>query len=596
MLLLAGSAAGQSPAPPPLPDLDVVSIALTPRYPAPTVREIEGVQRAVNPATGQPLASGELQRLQQWPRPGEMVTATARVLNRGAGPSGAFHFRWLLNRKVAAEGRLEGLAPGALATAETTQLAVGGTGIRECTLQPGTWTDLTLPFKWKRGQSLRLEVKLEDPKAQELQPEPDPRPETTSPRGNNSLEMRTDALPFLVTVSRRAYNTWAALRAPGRTAGFEDWIQGQFEVANSRLQGSAYPEAPQGVEQLLRIDRILILPDGEADAPLQANAAAGGWDGLWEYEDARRPSEDAALPGGDLDPALGRSLLRQLGIVDLAGLTVLPEQVRIGGPAVLAGFVQPEISLSETLPEHTVLALNRLAGRRRGFRGTYLLDLPQSARLRVLDNNGRTLPDAEVSVYQKSGESVSPEPIAAGTTNPAGTFPLPNRPAGGPAADDGSALRPNPFGALTPDAGNGLLLVVIRARGHSELAWLPVTAFNLARWHGQSREAVFDLRTRIPAAGAPPPPFRVAAAPEVVDGQRGFRISWSAPEAKEVGGYILYRAQYPTYAWERVGAVTFLRSSLFDPFTDSRAVRYAVAAVDHEGDESGLAEVTVRGR
>lgn len=595
LLLLAGAAAGQPPTPAALPDLEVAYISLTPRYPAPTVREIDGVQRAVDPSTGQPLPAGAWERTQKWPRPGETITATARVLNRGTAPSGPFRYRWVLNRKEVGEGRHEGLAPGCRASEETRGVEIAGAQVPECELQPGTWVEISQPFKWKKGQTLRLEVRLEDPKAAELAPEPDPRSELSPRRDNNVLEERTDALSFLVAISRRAYNTWAELRAPGRHPGFEQWIQSQFDVVSGRLQASAYPSAPEGVEQPIRIDRILVLPDRQDSSLLAERRAAAGWDGFWMYDAPRRPSDDAAIAASDLDPALGRSLLRQLGVASLGRLTILPEQVRIGGEPVLAGFVQQEITLSDStiLPEHATLALNRLAGHRRGFRGTYLLDLPQAARLQVLDNNGRTLPDVEIAVYRKSGGEIDPKPIAAGVTNSAGTFPLPNRAVQPVRTDDGFELRPNPFGQVDPDGGNGLLLVSLRGRGFSEWQWLPITAFNLAHWRRQDREALFDLRTRIPSIAAPPPPSKLSAERAAVDGAGGIRLEWAAPAAREVGGYVIYRGEYPTYAWERIGAVTLLGRSYFDPSAGTHPVRYGVAAVDLDGNESGLAEITV---
>jgi hypothetical protein len=591
--LLAAGAAAQTPDSA-LPDLDVTWISVSPRYPAYTVREVEGLPRVVDPATDKVLPPDEADRIQRWPHSGEDVTATARVVNHGSAPAGGFHYKWSLNGKVVAEGRCDGLAADCQATAETSELKVGNLGLRECALAAGSWVDLTLPFKWKKGQALRLEVKLEDANAKEQGAAPDPKSELPPIRNNNTLEERTDALSFLIAVPRSSYNAWAKLRSAGRTAGFEDWVQGQMEALRGRLASSIYPEAPQGVDLPIRVDRISVLADGENPLQLADEAAPAGWDGAWFYPDTRVPAEDAAENPTDLDGVFEATLLRQMGVADLDRLVLLPDQVHLQPPA-LAGFIPVEavISANNPLPEHMVLGLNRTAGKRRGFRGSYALDLPRQCRLRVLDNNGRIIPEAKIELFQKGDTGIRPEPLSTGMTNSEGTYPIPNRPAKAFKTADGFELVDNPFGQLTLLADNGVLLAAVTVGEQRELFWLPITRFNLAQWHGQGKQAVIELRTRFPAIASPAPPEGLTVKPAREVDQDGMRLEWKPAAGSEIGGFAVYRASYPTYQWERLAAVTRLRSRFFDPSVPDQPTRYAVAAITLDGDESALTEVTV---
>ena len=72
-------------------------------------------------------------------------------------------------------------------------------------------------------------------------------------------------------------------------------------------------------------------------------------------------------------------------------------------------------------------------------------------------------------------------------------------------------------------------------------------------------------------------------------------LSWTPSTSKGVAAYFVYRGQYPGFVWERVGTVTSQRSAyldeVFPPLGGTLRVRYAVSAVDLQGNESGLARV-----
>lgn len=583
----AGGAATQAPEG--RPDLDVAYLSLAPRYPAYDITIAAGVPLLLDPGKREPLPPDGRDPVRRWPKKGEEITATGRVVNHGSLASGPFRYTWLVDGKKVESGQHAGLAPTCMAESETTAWRLEGGGLRQALLRPGTFVDLSFSFSWKTGR--RVELRLEPAGVG---------PEELSVT-NNVREERADSLAFVVLVRRGLYNRWAERAEAEGSRSFEDWVQLQFSALRQKLERSAYAAAPGGVRQPLRVDLIRVLDDAETAATFDELRAPNGWDGFLDFSDP----EEAVAPADRIDWELLRGVTRQLGLVELSALRVLPEANAVkdaaGQPAGL-GFAPASSFGYEDglLPEHSVLALNRLEGTRRGYPGIYLYDVPRACRLRVLDNNGRAVPDAELSVYEARSGKVEDERIAGGKTDLNGEWPLPSRPAPSVRTPNGFELTDNPFGKIDLSGGNGLLLVRIVARGETEFQWLPITLFNSAFWRGQTALATFDLRTRIPALQAPLPPTQLQV-PRGSIAIEQVPLSWTPSPSPGVAAYFIYRAQYPGFEWERVGSSVGQRGSytdeVFPPLGGTLRVRYAVSAVDLQGNESGLArlpgEVTV---
>lgn len=565
------------------PDLDVAYLSLEPRYPAYDTVITEGVPLLLDAATREPLPPNGKDPVRRWPKKGEQLIATGRVVNHGTAPTGPFRYVWLVDGKKVATGQHAGLAPDCAAEADTTEWRLAGAKLRQARLRPGTYVDFSHPFSWKKGQ--RIELRLEPAGVG---------PEELSV-ANNSREERTDALAFVVLVRRSAYNRWAQLATPDAPRSFEDWMQLQFSALYQKLERSAYASAPGGVRQPLRIDLIRVLDDAEPAASFDEVSAANGWDG---YVDSAG-SPDPATQIGRVDWELLRGVARQLGLVDLAALRVLPEANAVkdaSGQLAAIGY-QPASAFGYEdglLPEHSVRALNRLEGTRRGYPGIYLYDVPRACRLRVLDNNGRAVPDTELSVFEARAGAIEDHPVAEGKTDTNGEWTLPNRPAPPVRTPNGFELTANPFGKIDLNGGNGLLLVRIAARGETEYQWLPITTFNSAFWRGQTALATFDLRTRLPMPQSPAAPTQVKGPPSGIAVEQ-VPLSWTPSADQKVVAYFIYRGRYPGYDWERVGSVPAQRPRYSDeaapPLGGSVRLRYAVSAVDLQGNESGLARL-----
>jgi hypothetical protein len=184
-----------------LPDLDVASIARLPRY--------DYDQPKNNPAEGDP------------------VVFSARIANRGGVPSGPFSYTWSVDGRPAASGQHPGLN-----AAQSDQLSF------QWTWQPGEHT-VALSLE---GQEGIVEVSA----------------------GNNRLEDRTDALALGLWVEQSVYD-WFNLQQAGLALGgvsWDNWAQRQVRVWNKMFAEAVTPLTPQGVIERVRLDKVVVVPDG----------------------------------------------------------------------------------------------------------------------------------------------------------------------------------------------------------------------------------------------------------------------------------------------------------------------------------------------
>src|ERR1041385_5032339 len=84
-----------------LPDIDVLYIERTPRYPGYRpdydLPGHQGVPILVNPKTRKPLTPAEAKAIKRWPAAGEEVTFTAHIQNRGNAEAPAWEYSWLID-------------------------------------------------------------------------------------------------------------------------------------------------------------------------------------------------------------------------------------------------------------------------------------------------------------------------------------------------------------------------------------------------------------------------------------------------------------------------------------------------------------------
>ena len=96
-------------------------------------------------------------------------------------------------------------------------------------------------------------------------------------RANNVRDHRTDALYLDVAVHPLVDAAFA--RRPNLVGSwsFADWMQAQVDTMNANLAASAYPSAPHGAVDQVRIDRILVTEDVGGDTVTSTLDFDGRW-------------------------------------------------------------------------------------------------------------------------------------------------------------------------------------------------------------------------------------------------------------------------------------------------------------------------------
>lgn len=415
------------------PDLAVVMIQRTPEYERYDTRgQAEaGIQDdAEVPATFK-AANGDGKR---WPDDGEEVVYRAVVKNVGTAPAEPFEGQWFVRELPdALIGYSKPLAPGESTTFEIkTPFRSSHTDHR---LQP---------------VSLRLFVKAGDLDG-----------------GNDELEVQQAALALGFTVTPEAVESWKQ-----KGIAYEVAIQRAVHRWNEVLSRySRFSFAPAGSLERVRAQGITVGSEAPVNLKNDGDILVG--------------------PDTNLDQAIARAC----GLVDLTpagllagsmtadGFAVPPAPDRFGGvlgggeirsDALLAPsfafphdrfvdvFADPDKhAVGAGLSATDVYALNRNLGRRRGFTGDYLYDVPGSVLVTFIDPSGKRLANQEISAYaMRSGSFSGAKKLDTLKTGDSGSTLLPKRDTGVPAGSytpTGHQLLSNPFGRVATDGSNGAL-------------------------------------------------------------------------------------------------------------------------------------------
>lgn len=452
------------------PDLDVLYIERTPRFPRYNVTYDHGTN---------PHLEGDQQRMMRWPDVGETVTFWGHVANKGLARSAPSSYRFLLDGKIIGEGKLPRIEP-------CDQVVV------------------TAKWPWQTGRhtvTLQVDLDSENHEITEL---------------NNTLCDYTDAYTLFWTVRDHVYVEEESLPNNYGSYSCEDWHRSVMDWMNQKFAQCIWPLTPDGVPARVRIEYLWISPQPWVDH--DKHPVNRFCDGSWpHYPGGRFVVEGAApeqrenffaeirrtfetnhrynpdVPGHDR--ALVHELSHQLGLIDVYHMNVPKTLCQVELPdGRLLRDVHPEeatkhswvkgVMIGGEIPqcwsEHSAYALVRDYGKRRGYYGEYLLDLPSRNYIRVLNKSGQPLAQAKLTIYQRQGEAVPNTPVHEGTTERDGRFDL------------GAA----PFGAVNVVGVNGSLLVHVQPQDGDvdDWVWTDVVSFNLAKWRGED-PAVVDVQT-----------------------------------------------------------------------------------------------------
>lgn len=476
-------------------DLAVVSIARTPEYDR---YASGGVQNAQQDGVDVPVQGTPPNALdKKWPLENEKVTYTATVKNVGTAASSAFTGRWMVRE-----------TPG--------QPVVGKP------LAPGETLTFTFekPFRNlhsdHRNQPLELRLTPEGVDA-------DP--------ANDALKIEEAALSLGIWVEQSVIDKLKNQPNLFGT-GFEAWVQGIVGTVNEAVfPYSRFSFAPDGVLERVRIQSIEVVQDGALDA----NGLLSGRQNLKVDAEIGFRASDALDPNS-IPPGLLRRLGRALGLADLSNMAIPAGDERLkpfglnrgaldmypgimgGGDTRFEGALPPSIPIpyepaydqvasvaqfeaTDLFSATDVAALNVNLGRRRGYTGEYLYDLPPSILVTCVDFNGRRLPKASLSFYQTAGGVLRREASFFATTSDTGTTILRARDPQLPVpitTMTGHSLKPNVFGRIDPEGRNGLFLVKAVVGGMEEWGWLKLWQAVDTYHRGQRGVALMTLRFNLP--------------------------------------------------------------------------------------------------
>lgn len=448
-------------------DLQIVSIARTPRFERYAAEY--GYYEVTEPsgfgpyffsaATG--LGSGQDASTPRWPQPGQPVTYTVTVRNRGTNP-------W--SSPISGDWSVDAVGVG----------VVNSTAM----LQPGETIAFDHVLPWDGvSHNVRFGLTVSDSRAT-----------------NNEITIDTKSVGFLSFIDRSRLEEFREETSgypEALTDDFIDWLNNHM----MRFDG-LFDEA--GCAKRAHFDVLEVLDDDQPDPAINTLPFA-----IFPYR--YRTGEGSLRLSGyyhaddDVDYGLLHEMGHQLGLIDLYQLDV-PTSANLvaaepysGAPICLMHGVSPIIS------PHSALAMNHWLNTAHGYFGQYLYSLPATIRIRIVGADGQPLAGARVQMYQYCnrpgyGHVILNQIKAQGITDANGIWTLPNVLIDHglvPTTYAGDALPDNPFGYVEVVGGNGVLFFSVEKDGATDTAWLDITECNVAYWNGETQTATFDRAVRI---------------------------------------------------------------------------------------------------
>lgn len=431
----------------------------------------------------QPNPSG-YENKQQWPKEGEPTTFTAHIKNTGAALEGSVSYQWKVNNVVLDKGTITNLGAGDI--------------IKK-----------TLQWNWQ-SQGANLEFIVDsDNAAIEIS------------ENNNSVKEHTDALSLYIQIEDAAYDYFKNLTNKRGSKGFDDWIRIQVEELAGRMQKAAL----NGKFEKLRLGKIEVFPNGSLPCGGMHAKQSEEYDGVWGFQLSGYTSCQDAYPkdffnnvAQTIDEGLQHELGHQLGLIDNYAMDVaannvffedsnlLPKAEYCQGNAdcpVYYTQAKPSLMHGASGQFHAFdkAGLYAVLGKRRGYFGDYLFNLPQTVKVKIVDESGNPINSANMAFYQRESDGkIKNFIIFSGFTDNNGIFTLPNRQVcawnGGvcPVTYTDHQLKANPFGQVLVHGGNGALLIQTSKSGITQYNWLDISQLVTAYFDGYKKAAIFSLK------------------------------------------------------------------------------------------------------
>ena len=405
---------------------------------------------------------------------------------------------------------------------------------------------------------------------------------------------------------------------------WEDWIQRQMGRQNELYENAVWPEAPYGVLDRVRIDKIVIVPDGVL--PLNGGLATNHPDLSDKTVDLMWGFTAESLTGSfyanhtSLDEGnafyIERSLIHELGharyLIDCYGFDVhntesyQSVQIEEDGELVAGTELMPFLAWGEVLyynhsggvmtgpyefqwSPYEAAALNLIAGERAlcgNYNascniGVFLQDLPEHNHVRFVDTEGNPWVGAEVKLYRSTagpgwyGKTIDNTADAQYYSDGDGYVHLPKNPF-------------NPGGKIIHTYGHANSVFVFRV-SYGEQVWYrftEVSDYNMQYWAGNTEDAYYTIELggdNYEDTLPPTEPGNVRL--EEADSEH-VKIVWNASiDNIAVSGYDVYRDG------EKVGTV-MVTSFEDEEVEGCNSYTYHVVAFDSQ-NRSGLSNLCI---
>ena len=463
----------------------------------------------------------------KWPDPGEEVTYTAHIFNRGDTPISDVAYDWYFDDQLVASGVIPHLDPLARTTVAYTAPWPADT-VQTVDIPPGAM-DLH-PQQRERAvgdHRIRIEVDPDDQIAESCEI-------------NNVVEDYINALNFWLFMDETTYELFT--KHPGFLESFspEDWARGQLIGFERRLRVA-------GVDQKLRLDMVAIYPDGQLSGggthePI--GSATRQADGRWGFQIGEWPESKIERFAKIVENPLCHEWGHQIGLIDVyqydiatqnclityngkpvAGTnlmpTVSPWNVWYGNQRVMHDNGVARIDGSQRalmadvsqrfIAPGSAAGMNRNRGLRRGFFGDYLGAVHQGEiSLQVRHVDGTPVANAALRVFQRDPftGTVPDTPKFAGNTDAVGRWVFPDTAL--PGWNGGMSLN-NPWswqsgGGIVYDAPNAIgsnapLVVELVHGGEVEYHFVEVDELNVAMQNDVLDDYTIELVTFSSRAG-----------------------------------------------------------------------------------------------
>lgn len=457
----------------------------------------------------------------KWPSENEALTYTAHVKNVGNAPAQAFEAQWL--------------------DKETSKSIVAG----EKALAPGEEATFTFELPY---QSSHTDHRVEPVGFRIFPKGPDVN------RANDFLEIQQSALNLEICLTKSLV---ASLEKDGWAP--EDWVQDQLRQWNDvTSRYSRYSLGPDGSKERVRAQVIRVVDDSASQPEVNLN-----YDGQILIKSAssfqRQLAEACGLipltteglqKGGTTGDGtvFPPSIDRFQGIMgggDTRSDALLVSSLPFPYDTFFDIIVDPSrMEVGGALSATDVYALNQNLGRRRGYRGDYLYDVPGSVVLTLSDSGGKRIGNTDVSFYQlKQGSFEGTTPSFTLKTSAEGTLVLPKRETQAPTGfytATGHSVNANPFGRIDPEDRNGAFLVRATVNGVTATGVLKLWQVLDAGARIRKPVAIMALRLNVPSvplgtedvAKGKPTKSSGQPVPAIVDGDTATSIE--APDWLEI--------------------------------------------------------------